>query len=174
MFNKKLSATHKLTISALTIALYVVVMVCTQSFAFGQYQIRIATAIYGLSALFPFLIVPMGLANCLSNTLMGGLGVLDIVGGTLVGIITSSVIVWGHRRGLPSFFITLAITFIPGLLVPAWLSYLLNLPYLVLMPSVVAGQIIPGIVAAIFVTAVEARLGKNKVLQLSADRTGAK
>ena len=43
---------QKLVFSALCIALYIVVMMCTQTFAFGQYQIRIATALYGLSALF--------------------------------------------------------------------------------------------------------------------------
>ena len=67
MFNKEFTKTRKLTISALCIALYVVVMMCTQSFAFGQYQIRIATALYALSAIFPFLVLPFGLANFLSN-----------------------------------------------------------------------------------------------------------
>ena len=62
-------------------ALFLVVMMCTQSFAFGQYQVRIATALYGLSAIFPFLIIPFGLVNVLANTLMGGLGPLDMLGG---------------------------------------------------------------------------------------------
>ena len=44
---------QKLVFSALCIALYIVVMICTQTFAFGQYQIRIATALYSLSAIFP-------------------------------------------------------------------------------------------------------------------------
>ena len=74
---KNLTKTQKLTISALCMALYLVVMMCTQSFAFGQYQVRIATALYGLSAIFPFLIIPFGLVNVLANTLMGGLGPLD-------------------------------------------------------------------------------------------------
>ena len=75
---------QKLVFSALCIALYIVVMICTQSFAFGQYQIRIATALYGLSAIFPFLILPFGLANVVSNTVMGGLGLPDIIGGFIV------------------------------------------------------------------------------------------
>ena len=65
---KNLTKTQKLTISALCMALYLVVMMCTQSFAFGQYQVRIATALYGLSAIFPFLIIPFGLVNVLANT----------------------------------------------------------------------------------------------------------
>ena len=44
---KNLTKTQKLTISALCTALYLVVMMCTQSFAFGQYQVRIATTLYG-------------------------------------------------------------------------------------------------------------------------------
>ena len=91
---KNLTKTQKLTISALCMALYLVVMMCTQSFAFGQYQVRIATALYGLSAIFPFLIIPFGLVNVLANTLMGGLGPLDMLGGGLVGIMTSLTIVY--------------------------------------------------------------------------------
>ena len=90
---------QKLVLSALCIALYIVVMMCTQTFAFGQYQIRIATALYGLSALFPFLVLPFGLANMLSNTIMGGLGVLDMVCGGLVGIATTALIVFAKRHG---------------------------------------------------------------------------
>ena len=78
------STYQKLVFSALCIALYIVVMTATQSFAFGQYQIRIATALYGLASLFPFLAVPLSLANVISNTLMGGLGLPDMIGGFLV------------------------------------------------------------------------------------------
>ena len=97
---KNLTKTQKLTISALCMALYLVVMMCTQSFAFGQYQVRIATALYGLSAIFPFLIIPFGLVNVLANTLMGGLGPLDMLGGGLVGIMTSLTIVYAKRHDL--------------------------------------------------------------------------
>ena len=72
-----ISRTMKITISGIIIATYVVVMFLTQSFAFGQYQIRIATSIYALASIYPFLIVPLGLANFMSNTLMGGLGLND-------------------------------------------------------------------------------------------------
>ena len=85
---------QKLVFSALCIALYIVVMICTQSFAFGQYQIRIATALYGLSAIFPFLILPFGLANVVSNTVMGGLGLPDIIGGFIVGIVQPVLLFW--------------------------------------------------------------------------------
>ena len=50
-----MTKTRKITISAIVIALYVVIMVITQSFAFGAIQVRLATSLYSLSYIFPFL-----------------------------------------------------------------------------------------------------------------------
>ena len=112
--NIKINSTKRLTLSALVIALYVVIMFCTQSFAFGQFQIRIATTIYSLSYIFPFLVLPLGIANIISNTIMGGLGVLDMLGGGLVGITTSFLIVLIRKYKLN---INLAVgQVIPGIL----------------------------------------------------------
>lgn len=139
----------KLTLSAVVLALYVVIMAMTQGFAFGQYQIRIATALYALAALYPFLIVPLGLGNLISNMLLGGLGVLDMAGGFVVGMVTSGVTVWMRRRNLPDWTLALPIIFGPGLLVPIWLSVLIHVPYTVLVVSLIVGQIIPGMTGVI-------------------------
>lgn len=152
----------KLVFSALCIALYIVVMVATQSFAFGQYQVRIATALYGLSALFPFLVVPFGLANVISNTVMGGLGLPDIIGGFIVGVVTTGVIVFAKKRGCGNWIIWAAVTFVPGLGVPVWLSALLDIPYLLLASSLLVGQCICGIASVMLVTALE-RVGVVKM-----------
>lgn len=152
---------QKLVFSAMCIALYIVVMLCTQTFAFGQYQIRIATAFYGLSALFPFLIVPLGIANVISNTLMGGLGLPDIIGGGIVGILTTGLIVFAKRRGCGNWVVWLAVTFVPGLGVPVWLSAILNLPYWLLVSSILVGQCISGIAGYMLVTALE-RVGAGR------------
>lgn len=158
---KKYTETQKLTIAGICIALYIVIMLCTQSFAFGQYQVRIATAMYGLSAIFPFLIVPFGVANVISNAVMGGLGPLDMLGGGIVGIVTTSIIVLGKRYGLGNWVILLAITLVPGLGVPVWLSILLDLPYWVLASTVVVGQFICGCAGMALVTALEKTLAVN-------------
>ena len=71
---KSFTKTQKLTFSAMYIAMYIVIMALTQSFAFGQYQIRIATTLYALAYFNPFLIIPAGLANLMSNLFFGGLG----------------------------------------------------------------------------------------------------
>ena len=139
---KNLTKTQKLTISALCMALYLAVMMCTQSFAFGQYQVRIATALYGLSAIFPFLVIPFGVVNVL-------------LGGGLVGILTSLVIVYAKRHNLGNWAVMLAITLVPGLGVPVWLSVLLDLPYWLLASTVLVGQFISGIVGMVLVTALE-------------------
>ena len=100
MLKENLSTTQKLTLSALVMALYVVVMFFTQSFAFGQYQVRIATAIYAMAGLYPFLILPLALANLLSNLVMGGLGPLDMIGGFCVGLLTTTLIVLVKKYNL--------------------------------------------------------------------------
>ncbi|CUH97562.1 putative membrane protein [Propionispora sp. 2/2-37] len=136
---------RKLTLSGIVIALYVSIMFLTQGFAFGQFQIRIATALYILSAIYPFLILPLGLANLISNTLMGGLGLPDIIGGTVVGIVTSSLVCLLARYRVNQWMMALPIIFVPGLIVPIWLSWLIAVPYGVLAVSLCTGQIIPGI-----------------------------
>ncbi len=145
----------KIAISAVIMALYIVIMFATQGFAFGQYQIRIATALYSLSYAYPFLIVPLGLANLISNTVMGGLGPLDMIGGTLVGIITAGAVYLIRRLKWSRWLIVLPIVFGPGLMVPVWLSYLLHIPYGVLALSLCIGQIIPAVVGVFLIRIVE-------------------
>lgn len=139
-------------------ALYIVVMYFTQSFAFGQYQIRIATSLYALSSIFPFLIVPLGLSNMLSNILMGGFGIFDMLGGLAVSLITSTSIYLIRKYKLSDLLIAIPIIIFPGLLVPIWLSIFIKVPYIVLAISILIGQIIPGIVGVILVKQL-----KNKI-----------
>ncbi|MBR5926277.1 MAG: QueT transporter family protein [Firmicutes bacterium] len=148
---RNLNKTQKLTISAIVMACYIVLMYCTQSFAFGQYQVRIATALYGLAYLFPFLVLPLGLSNLLSNMLMGGLGFFDIVGGGLAGILTAGACMLLGKKKLGKAFIIAPVTLIPALLVSSWLSVILNVPYFALALSLLVGQFIAGVVSALLV-----------------------
>lgn len=139
----------------MVIALYVVVLYFTQSFSFGAYQIRIATSMYALSYLFPFLVLPLGLANFIANGLFGGLGLLDMVGGCLVGIVTSFLIVQIRRRGWNKWLIALPILLVPGLGVSTWLSYLLHIPYGALAVSLCIGQAFPAVCGVLLVKVLE-------------------
>lgn len=150
---KNLTKTQKLTISGAVMAIYIVLMYFTQSFAFGQYQVRIATAIYATAYLFPFLVVPLSLSNLLSNMLMGGLGFFDIVGGGLVGLLTAGCCALLGKKKITSWSVAIPITLIPALGVSLWLSALLNIPYPALAASLLVGQFISGIAGAILVKA---------------------
>ena len=161
MDSKNLSRTHKLTMSGILMAVYIVVMIFTQSFAFGQYQVRIATAIYAVAYLFPFLVVPLGLSNLIANMLMGGLGVFDIVGGGLVGILTAGCCALLGRKKRSPWLTAVPITLIPALGVSLWLSKLLGVPYLALAASLLVGQAISGVVGAMLVNALR-RIGRKE------------
>jgi uncharacterized membrane protein len=141
---------QKLTISGIIIALYCVIMYFTQSIAFGPYQVRIATSLYALSYLFPFLVLPLGIANFLSN-MLGGLGLIDMIGGCLVGIITAYLIVLIRKYKLPRAICILPVIAVPGTIVPIWLSLLNSLPYGLLVVSLCIGQIIPAITGVILI-----------------------
>ncbi|MBO5273602.1 MAG: QueT transporter family protein [Clostridia bacterium] len=155
MTNQRIASrpTTKLTVSAMCIALYCIVMYFTQHVSFGAYQIRIATSLYGLGYFFPFLTLPMGLANALSNMLMGGFGFFDIIGGGLAGILTTgcAALLGKSGRKLSSYLVALPVTLIPGLLVPMWLAPALSLPYSVLALNLCIGQILPGIVSVLLI-----------------------
>ena len=155
---KEFTKTQKLTISAVSIALYLVVMIATQNFAFGQYQVRIATSLYALAGIFPFLVVPLGFANFLSNALLGGLGPLDMIGGVIVGLLTSGAIALARRSRFAPLAAFAAIALIPGLGVPVWLSVLLHVPYSVLAASLLVGQVIAGAFGALLLAALRRRI----------------
>ena len=68
-----LANTKRMTVAAMVMALYIVILYVTQGISFGPYQIRIATSLYALAFVYPFLVVPLGLANFIANFLFGGL-----------------------------------------------------------------------------------------------------
>ena len=159
---KQFNNTQRLTISAISIAMYLALMIGTQGFAFGQYQVRIATALYGLSAIFPFTIPAFSIANFVSNTVMGGFGLVDSIGGAIVGLLTTGLIVLAKRQGLGNWVLIPIITFVPGLMVPIWLTYFLPVPYWVLVSSLVVGQFVCGVVSYFLINALEKVVYKNK------------
>lgn len=153
-----MAKTKMLTISAMMMALYVVLMYYTQGFAFGEYQFRIATSLYAFAYFFPFLVLPMGLANMLSNMLMGNLGLFDVFGGFAAGIITTLLMTAIRKKKLNSWLVALPIAFVPSLLVPIWLSRIINVPYTALFISLFVGQAAAGIVGAVLVNVMKDKI----------------
>ena len=158
MVKENMSKVQKLTVSDMVMALYVVVLYFTQSFSFGAYQIRIATALYALAYLFPFLVLPLGFANFIANFLFGGLGLLDWFGGCFVGIIVTAIIVLIRRKGWSRWLMILPIILVPGLGVPSYLSYLLHVPYSVLATSLCIGQSVPAVCGVVLVNVLQRAL----------------
>ena len=158
MVKENMSKVQKQTVSAMVMALYVVVLYFTQSFSFGAYQIRIATALYALAYLFPFLVLPLGFANFIANFLFGGLGLLDWFGGCFVGIIVTAIIVLIRRKGWSRWLMILPIILVPGLGVPSYLSYLLHVPYSVLATSLCIGQSVPAVCGVVLVNVLQRAL----------------
>lgn len=142
MEEPNLNNTKKIAYSGIVMALYVLIVFITQSFAYGQYQIRIATGLYALAFHFPFLVIPLALANMLSNLLMGGLGVFDIVGGFLIGLITAGGIALLGKKTKNAFILVLPIAIVPAVIVPIWLSYILGISYFLLVLSLLVGQVV--------------------------------
>ena len=158
MVKENMSKVQKLTVSVMVMALYVVVLYFTQSFSFGAYQIRIATALYALAYLFPFLVLPLGFANFIANFLFGGLGLLDWFGGCFVGIIVTAIIVLIRRKGWSRWLMILPIILVPGLGVSSYLSYLLHVPYSVLATSLCIGQSVPAVCGVVLVNVLQRAL----------------
>lgn len=135
-----------LCISGISIAIYIVVLYFTQSISFGQYQIRLATSMYALVYVFDFLCVPLGIANMLSNFFYGALGLLDVVGGFVVGIITTILIRIMKKINKNTMFCCLPIAVVPTIMVPIWLHYILGIEYIALFIHMIPGQIIASLI----------------------------
>ena len=166
-----MSRLQKMTFSAMVMAIYIVVLSITSGFSFGAYQIRIATSLYTLAYLFPFLVVPLGLANFISNMLFGGFGIVDMLGGCIVGMVAAACIVLIRRKNWNRMLIAVPIVLVPGLGVATYLSYFLAMPYPLMALNLCIGQLIPSIVGVVLVRVLErvwrpsavAGQGKNSI-----------
>ena len=166
-----MSRLQKMTFSAMVMAIYIVVLSITSGFSFGAYQIRIATSLYALAYLFPFLVVPLGLANIISNMLFGCFGIVDMLGGSIVGMVAAACIVLIRRKNWNRMLIAVPIVLVPGLGVATYLSYFLAMPYPLMALNLCIGQLIPSIVGVVLVRVLErvwrpsavAGQGKNSI-----------
>lgn len=150
-----MKSTKKLTVSALYIAMFIVVLGITAGFSFRAVQIRIVNTLYALSYLYPFLIIPTGISVVISNLLFGGLGIIDILGGFFVAVITTMLISSIKTFKLPKILIILPTLLIPAILVPLWLSPILGIPYSALAVSIGIGHVLPAILGYVLVSILE-------------------
>ena len=149
--------TKKLALSGIAIAIYIVLMYFTQSFSFGQYQIRLATGLYSLAYQFPFLCVSLGLANMLSNILFSG-DLINGIFGFVAGTLTCVSICLLKKITTSKIILVVPIALIPSLIIPIWLSRTLQVPYFLLVVSLLVGQIISAYTMGMLILSITERM----------------
>jgi uncharacterized membrane protein len=135
----------KLAVMAILAALYAVGVIFLAPISFGIGQVRIADALLPLSMIFG---IPgaLGLSlGCLvSNSIAGGLGVIDIVGGASANLV-ACVLAWyiGRKGGrIQRFAGTVMQSVVVALIVGSYLSILLGVNVWVSMLGVLLGEIV--------------------------------
>ncbi len=122
--NKKYSIAYIAIIAALYAALCLVLA----PISFGPIQLRLAELLCILAIDFPFALIGVSIGCFLSNMLVGGLGVIDIVFGTLATVIGCllAYLLRDHRiKGLPVLS-AMMIVLANAIIVGGELSFVLN------------------------------------------------
>ena len=134
----------KIAFAGLTMAIFVII----------QYLTRMASFMYALCYIYPFLIFPLSLANLLSVIITGGLGIFDMIGGFLIGLLTAGAVLLIRKFNWNEWAMSIPILLFPSFITPIWLSYLMHVRYEALVLSMLVVQILP----AIFGVIIEKRL----------------
>ena len=153
-----MNSIKRLSLSGIIIATYINLMYFSQFLSFGQFRIRIADCAYSLCYVYPFLVVPMGIANAMSCLFVGGFGPIDMFGWMIVGILTSAGVCLVKKLQLNEWFIIAPVIIIPGLLVPMWWSYLMHIPYAIIAFGICLEQIVPAFMGVILLKKLERKL----------------
>jgi len=130
------------TFAAVFAALYAVGVVVLAPISFQVFQVRVADALLPLSVLFGWPAV-LGLAlGAIVANLFGGLGPVDIVGGSLANLLAGYV-AWRIALSRGRWWVLLAVglqVLIVTLIVGTYLSYLLTIPLEVAWAGVMLGS----------------------------------
>lgn len=109
--------------SALIAALYALLVLAFAPLSFGPVQFRVAEALTLLPWLFPEAI-PGLFIGCLVSNLFGGLGIVDMVFGSLATLTAA----WLTRRMPNQFWAAFPPVLVNALVVGGYLSFLLDVP----------------------------------------------
>lgn len=123
-------STRQLSIVVIFSALYSIAVIFLAPISFGIYQVRVADALLPLSMIFGIpSAIGFGFGAIISN-IYGGLGPIDIIGGSLANIIACSLAWYISKRGgftirfVGSMIETIVITIIVG----GYLAVLFDVP----------------------------------------------
>ncbi|ODS49782.1 MAG: hypothetical protein A8274_1262 [Halanaerobium sp. 4-GBenrich] len=116
--------TQKIARGAAITALYVVITYFLAPISFGPIQFRAAEALTVLPIIFPEAVPALFLGVILANVI-GGLGMVDIVGGSLVTLLAAYV----TYKNKDNFFAYLSPILFNAFLISIYLHLLFDLPY---------------------------------------------
>jgi uncharacterized membrane protein len=135
--------TEDLALAVVFAALYAAGVIFLAPVSFGVYQVRVADALLPLSMIFG---VPVAIGSglgCLVANVYGGLGIVDIIGGTVANLVACTLAWYVGRGGvarrfLGSFVETAIITAIVG----GYLSLIFGVPVELGLFGVFVGSIV--------------------------------
>lgn len=116
--------TKYLTRGALIAGLYVIITYFLSPVSFGPLQFRASEALAVLPILYPEAIPALFIGVLLSN-IIGGLGLVDIIGGSLVTLLAA----YGTYYFRDSFLAYLSPIVLNGFLISIYLHLLFEIPY---------------------------------------------
>lgn len=122
--------------TALIAALYFVLTVALAPISYGPVQVRVAEALTILP-IFYLEAIPGLFIGCLLANVFGGFGIIDIVFGSLLTLI-AAVLTRSLRKR--TFLAFLSPVLINGFGVPAYLTLFFDMPYLLMVAYVTAGE----------------------------------
>jgi uncharacterized membrane protein len=135
----------KIAILTIFASLYSVLVIFLAPISFSVYQFRLADALLPLSIIFGIpSALGFGLGALVSNFISGGLGLVDVIGGTVANLVACSLAYYiGRRKGIINrFFGTLVETLIISFIVGGYLSVLFDTPFEIGIFGVLIGSII--------------------------------
>jgi uncharacterized membrane protein len=138
------SKTFNISLTAVFAAVYAIGVVSLSSISFQLFQVRVADALLPLSIIFGWPAIIGLTIGCLIANFFGGLGIIDIVGGSLANFI-ASFIAWkiGKLKFKGSWLLASIIeTFIITSIVGFYLSFIFNVPLYASLLSILAGSLI--------------------------------
>lgn len=141
----KENITKKLVKAALVTAIYAALTIVLAPISYGPVQFRLSEVLVLLAFIDPFYIVGLTI-GCLLANILGGLGIMDIVFGTLATFLSVSAISLTAKyiksKKLSLIIASLWPTIFNGVIIGWMLNYVLGVPLVLTMLQVGIGEFV--------------------------------
>lgn len=136
MRDRGLFSVRSLAVSGLVAAVYAVVTLLFAPLSYGQIQVRVSEALTVLPFLLPQA-VPGLFVGCFIANFIGGFGIIDVVLGSFATLIAALITAW-----MPNVYLAaLPPVVVNMLVVGGYLSYILDVPFLLCAMYIGLGQV---------------------------------